>query len=93
MINKKLLLAAKYVIGLTWVLGLLEIAVGVTPIPISWVWLLVAVSLGLHFIQAIYFYLAFRSQVENMPAHILQIMLFGMAHVLSMRLTKTDNPA
>ncbi|NRB40832.1 MAG: hypothetical protein HRU20_20565 [Pseudomonadales bacterium] len=92
MINKNVLIAAKYIVGLTWVLGLLEIAIDITAIPTLWLWLLVIVSLGLHFIQSIYFYFTYRAQIDNMAPHIMQIMLFGMAHVLTMKLDKTDAP-
>lgn len=87
MLNQKILLGAKYVVGATWILGLLEIYFQVTAIPTLWLWWLVVVSLVLHFLQCIYFYKKYASQVDSLAPHFFQIMLFGMAHVLTLQVS------
>lgn len=81
------LVIMKITVGLSWILGIAELIHPVTPIPPSWLLAVVAVSLVAHAAQSIYFVRKFGPMVDSVWPHVLQIMIFGMPHIVAFQKT------
>lgn len=81
------LMIMKIIVGLSWLLGIAELIHPVTPIPPSLLLAVVALSLLAHAGQSIYFVRKFGAQVDSVWPHILQIMVFGMPHIVAFQKT------
>jgi uncharacterized protein YhhL (DUF1145 family) len=85
------LMIMKIIVGLSWLLGIAELIHPVTPIPPSWLMAVVGVSLVAHAGQSVYFVRKFGARVDSVWPHVLQIMVFGMPHIVAFQ--KTLPPA
>lgn len=73
---------SKTVVGLSWALGLAELAHPYVHIPPVWLYVVMALSLLAHGAQCIYFTRKFGKQASPLWWHLVQIMVFGMPHVI-----------
>ena len=73
---------SKTIVGLTWVLGLAELAHPYVHIPAMWLYAVMALSLLAHGAQCIYFTRKFGGVANTLWWHLLQIMVFGMPHIV-----------
>lgn len=73
---------SKTIVGMTWVLGLAELAHPYVHIPAMWLYAVMALSLLAHGAQCIYFTRKFGGVASPLWWHLLQIMVFGMPHIV-----------
>lgn len=76
------LLISKTIVGISWVLGLAELVHPYLHIPPMWLYVVMALSLLAHGAQCIYFVRKFGAVAKPLWPHLLQIMVFGMPHVV-----------
>ncbi|MES2089715.1 MAG: hypothetical protein V4532_07035 [Pseudomonadota bacterium] len=77
----------KIIVGLSWLLGIGELIHPITPIPRSWLLTVVGLSLLAHACQSVYFVRKFGRTVDSVWPHVLQIMVFGMPHIVAFQKT------
>lgn len=73
---------SKTIVGLSWILGLAELAHPFLHIPPVWLYVVMALSLLAHAAQCIYFTRKFGKEAQPLWWHLAQIMVFGMPHVI-----------
>ena len=83
MTSNRNLLMMKIIVGLSWILGIAELIHPVTPVPRSWLLMVVGLSLLAHACQSVYFVRKFGDKVDAVWPHLLQIMVFGMPHIVA----------
>lgn len=83
---------SKTIVGLSWVLGLAELAHPYMYIPPSWLYVVMALSLLAHAAQCIYFVRKFGGLATPLWPHLLQIMIFGMPHVIGFQQSLPRGP-
>lgn len=82
MITPRHVLISKSIVGLSWVLGLGELAHPVVHIPPMWLYVVMALSLLAHGAQCVYFTRKFAHVAQPLWPHLVQIMIFGMPHIV-----------
>lgn len=82
MISPRHVTISKTIVGLSWVLGLTELAHPYIHIPPTWLYVVMALSLLAHAAQCIYFTRKFGHEAQPLWPHLVQIMIFGMPHVV-----------
>jgi len=80
---------SKTIVGLSWVLGLAELTHPFVHIPPIWLYVVMALSLLAHAAQCVYFTRKFGAQARPLWPHLLQIMVFGMPHVIGFQQSQT----
>lgn len=88
MYSPRSVLISKSIVGLSWVLGLAELAHPYLHIPPMWLWVVMALSLLAHALQCAYFVRKFGAQAAPLWPHLLQIMVFGMPHIVGFQQTQ-----
>lgn len=83
---------SKTIVGLSWVLGLAELAHPYMHIPPSWLYVVMALSLLAHAAQCLYFVRKFGGLATPLWPHLLQIMIFGMPHVIGFQQSLPRGP-
>jgi len=73
---------SKTIVGLSWVMGLAELTHPYVHAPSVWLYVIMALSLLAHTAQCVYFTRKFGEQARPLLPHLLQIMVFGMPHVI-----------
>ncbi len=73
------------IVGTTWVLGLLELYLQITPIPTQWLLIIALFSLIIHAVQAAYFTVRFGDTAKPLLPHVLRILIFGMPYIVNYR--------
>lgn len=73
---------SKTIVGLSWLLGLAELAHPYVHIPAFWLYVVMALSLLAHAVQCVYFARKFGDHARPLWPHLLQILVFGMPHVI-----------
>lgn len=82
MISPRHVIVSKTIVGLSWVLGLAELARPYVHVPPAWLYVVMALSLAAHAAQCVYFTRKFGHLAQPLWPHLAQIMVFGMPHVL-----------
>ncbi|MBI2732796.1 MAG: hypothetical protein HYX44_05695 [Aquabacterium sp.] len=82
MITTRHVIISKTIVGLSWVVGLAELAHPFLYIPPTWLYVVMALSLAAHAAQCLYFTRQFGHLARPLWPHLAQIMVFGMPHVL-----------
>ncbi|MGC4059627.1 MAG: hypothetical protein QM749_01700 [Aquabacterium sp.] len=85
MFASRALTVSKSIVGLSWVLGLAELVHPCLHIPPAWLYVVMGLSLLAHAAQCVYFVRRFGEVARPLWPHLLQIMVFGMPHVIGFR--------
>ncbi|KGM41634.1 hypothetical protein JY96_20460 [Aquabacterium sp. NJ1] len=83
---------SKTIVGLSWVLGLAELAHPYMHMPPSWLYVVMALSLLAHAAQCAYFVRKFGATATPLWSHLLQIMVFGMPHIIGFQQSLSQSP-